>query len=147
MKFRPTCFTIAYVLQSDTCLNHHGMSPFAAPRLFASTRSMCESLHLIWIDSRACEHSSRTQSSCGLTCLRFASGIVSAISKRSISKVRCFRDKTLKKLIQKSLHTTPLSCSIRRVGSKSVVSPTSGRRAGAIAPSDLARVVHTHEVT
>jgi hypothetical protein len=41
----------------------------------------------------------------------------------------------------------PLSGYIRHVGSKSVVVPASGRRGGAIAPSDLARVVHTNEVT
>jgi hypothetical protein len=40
----------------------------------------------------------------------------------------------------------PLSDSIRRVVSKSVVGPASGRRGGAIALSDLARVVHTDEV-
>jgi hypothetical protein len=41
----------------------------------------------------------------------------------------------------------PLSGSIRRVGSKSVIKPRSGRRDGAIAPSDLAKVVQMHEVT
>jgi hypothetical protein len=41
----------------------------------------------------------------------------------------------------------PLSSSTCRVGSKSVVVPASGRRGGVIAPSDLARVVHTDEVT
>jgi hypothetical protein len=51
-----------------------------------------------------------------------------------------------KKLTQKLLHTA-LSGSIHHVGSKNVVGPTSGRRAGAIAPSDLARVVPTDEVT
>jgi hypothetical protein len=33
----------------------------------------------------------------GPACLRSPSGIVSAISKSSSSKVRCIRDKTLKK--------------------------------------------------
>jgi hypothetical protein len=41
----------------------------------------------------------------------------------------------------------PLSGSICRIESKSVVSPASGRRGGAIALSDLTRVVHTDEVT
>jgi hypothetical protein len=55
-------------------------------------------------------------------------------------------DKTLKKDDQKAYPEVtphcPLSGSICRVESKSVVGPTSGRRAGAIAPSDLTRVVH-----
>jgi hypothetical protein len=51
------------------------------------------------------------------------------------------------KLTLKSLHTAPLSGSIHRDGSKSVVDPASGKRAGATTLSDLARVVHTHEVT
>jgi hypothetical protein len=41
----------------------------------------------------------------------------------------------------------PLSGSIRHVESKSIVIPASGRRGGAIALNDLARVVHTDEVT
>jgi hypothetical protein len=41
----------------------------------------------------------------------------------------------------------PLSGYIHHVGSKSVVVPASGTRGGAIAPSDLASVVHTDEVT
>jgi hypothetical protein len=52
-----------------------------------------------------------------------------------------------KKLTQKSLHTAPLRGSIRHVMSKSVVDPASGRRGGAIAPSNLTRVVHIDEVT
>jgi hypothetical protein len=40
----------------------------------------------------------------------------------------------------------PLEVSICCVGSKSVVGPASGRRVGAIAPTDLARVVYTHKV-
>jgi hypothetical protein len=139
------------VLQSDRYLNHHGRSPVAAPRPSASTRSMHKSIHLLWIDSRACEHSSRTHSSCGPACLRFASGIVSTISKSSSSKVRCVWDKTLKKDDQKAYQEVPPHCplsgSIRRVRSKSVVVPASGRSGGAIAPSDLARVVHKDEVT
>jgi hypothetical protein len=51
-----------------------------------------------------------------------------------------------KKLSEVAPHY-PLSVSIHRVRSKSVVGPASGRRAGAIALSDLARVVHTHAVT
>jgi hypothetical protein len=127
------------------------MNPVATPQPFASTRSMCEFVHLIWIDSRACEKSSRTHSSCGPVCLHFASGIVSTISKSSSSKVRCVRDKTLKKNDRKAYPEVashcPLSGYIRRVGSKSIVIPANGRRGGAIAPSDLARVVHTDEVT
>jgi hypothetical protein len=139
------------VLQLDTYLNHHGTSPVAAPRPSASTRSMRKSFHLIWIDSRACKHSSRTHYSCGPACLRFASGIISAISKSSSSKVRCVRDKTLKKDDRKAYLEVaphfPLSGFIQRAGSKSIVIPSSGRRGGAIALSDLARVVHTDEVT
>jgi hypothetical protein len=41
----------------------------------------------------------------------------------------------------------PLRGFISRVRRKSIISPTGGRRAGAIAPSDLARVVQMHEVT
>jgi hypothetical protein len=41
----------------------------------------------------------------------------------------------------------PLSGSIHLIASKSVVGPASGRRDGAIALSDLARVVHIDEVT
>jgi hypothetical protein len=112
---------------------------------------MCESIHLIWIDSRACEYSSRTQSSRGPACLHFASRIVTAILKSSISKVRCIRDKTLKNDDQKAYPEVapccPLSGSIRRVRSKSVVGPACGRRGGVIAPSDLTRVVHTDKVT
>jgi hypothetical protein len=89
--------------------------------------------------------------SCGPACLRFASRIISAISKSIISKVRCVRDKTLKKDDQKSYLEVaphcPLSGSICHIGSKNVVVPACGRRASAIAPSDLTRVVHTHEVT
>jgi hypothetical protein len=51
------------------------------------------------------------------------------------------------KSLPRSFSTRPLSGYIHHVGSKSVVDPASGRRAGAIAPSDLTRVVHTHEVT
>jgi hypothetical protein len=131
-------------------LNHRGMSQVSAPQPSASTRLMRESIRFIWIDPRACGHSSRTHSSHGPTCLRFASGVVSAISKSSISKVRCVRDKTLKKDDQKAYPEVtphcPLSGSIRCVRSKSVASLASGRRAGAIGLSDLARVVHTHEV-
>jgi hypothetical protein len=130
-------------------LNHRGTSPVATPRTSTSTRSMHEFIHLIWIDSQACEHSSRTHSSHGPACLRFASGIVSTISKSS--KVRCARDKTLKKGDRKAFVEVaphyPLSGDICRVRSKSVVIPGSGRRGGAIAPSDLTRVVHTDEVT
>jgi hypothetical protein len=132
-------------------LNHLGTSPVAAPRISPSTRSMRESIHLIYLDSRACEHSSRTHSSRGLVCLRFASGIVSAISKSSSSKVRCARDKTLKKDDRKAYPEVaphcPLSGPIRRVRCKSIVIPASGRTDGAIALSDLARVVHTDKVT
>jgi hypothetical protein len=132
-------------------LNHRRTSPVVAPRPSASTRSMRESIHLIWIDSRACEHSSRTHSSCGPTYLRSASEIVSAISKSSSSKVRCARDKTLKKDDRKAYPEVtphcPLSSFIHHVRSKSVVVPASGRRGGAIALSDLARVVHTDVVT
>jgi hypothetical protein len=70
--------------------------------------------------------------------------------KVSITKVRCVRDKTLKKDDQKGYPEFaahyPLSSSIRRVMSKSVVGPASGRRGGFIALSDLTRVVHTDEV-
>jgi hypothetical protein len=139
------------VLQSDRYLNHRGRSPVAAPRQSTSTRSMHKSVHLLWIDSRACEHSSRTHSSCGPACLLFASGIIFAISKSSSSKVRCIWDKTLKKDDRKAYQEVaphcPLSGSIRRVGSKSVVIPASGRSGGAITPSDLARAVHKDEVT
>jgi hypothetical protein len=41
----------------------------------------------------------------------------------------------------------PLNGTIRRIRRKSVIGPTSGRRASAIAPGDLARVVQMHEVT
>jgi hypothetical protein len=132
-------------------LNHHGTSPVAAPRSSVSTRSMRESIHLIWIDSRACEHYSQTHSSRGPACLRFASGIISIILKSSSSKVRCVKDKTLKKDDRKAYLEVaphyPLSSSIRHIRSKSIVIPASGRRGGAIAPSDLASVVHTDEVT
>jgi hypothetical protein len=151
MKFRPICLPSHIVLQSHSYLNHRGTSPFAAPLPSACSRLMRKSVHLIWIDSRACEHSSRTHSSRGPTCLCFASGIISAISKSSITKVTCVRDKTLKKDDQKAYPEVsphcPLSGSIRHVMSKSVVGPTCGRRGGAIAPSDLARVVHTDEIT
>jgi hypothetical protein len=60
-------------------------------------------------------------------------------------------DKTLKKGDQKAYPKVaphcPLSDSIRRVGSKSVVILASGRRGGAIALNDLAKVVHMDEVT
>jgi hypothetical protein len=60
-------------------------------------------------------------------------------------------DKTLKKGDQKPYLEVapyyPLSGSIRHVRSKSVVVPASGRRGGAIASSDLTKVVHTDEVT
>jgi hypothetical protein len=83
--------------------------------------------------------------------LRFASGIISVISKSSSRKVRCVRDKTLKKEDRKAYPEVtphyPLSGYIRRVGCKSVVVLASGKRGGAIAPSDLARVVLTDEVT
>jgi hypothetical protein len=132
-------------------LNHRGTSPVAAPQPSTSAHSMRESVHLIWIDSRACEHSSRTHSSCGPACLHFARGIISAISKSSSSKIGCVRDKTLKKDDQKAYPEIaphcPLSGYIRRIGSKSLVVPTSGRRGGAITPSDLTRVVHTDKVT
>jgi hypothetical protein len=59
----------------------------------------------------------------------------------------CVRDKTLKKSYSEAAPHCLVSGSIRHIRSKSIVSPTSGRRAGAIALSDLARVVHTHEVT
>jgi hypothetical protein len=41
----------------------------------------------------------------------------------------------------------PLSGYIHRVGSKSIVILASGRRGGAIALGDLAKVVHMDEVT
>jgi hypothetical protein len=151
MKFRPTCLPSHIILQSDTYLNHCETSPVAAPRPSASTHSVRESIQLTWIDSRACEHSSRSHSSCGLTCLHFASGIISAISKSSRSKVRCIRDKTLKKDGRKAYPEVaphcPISSYIRRIQRKSVVISASGRRGGAIASSDLAGVVHTDEVT
>jgi hypothetical protein len=139
------------VLQSDTYLNHHGTSSVAAPQPSVNTHSMHKTVHLIWIDSRACEHSSRTHSSCGPACLHFASGIISAILKSSSSKVRCIRDQTLKKDDRKAYPKVaphcPLSGSIHYIRSKSIVIPVSGRRGGAIAPNDLSRVVHTDEET
>jgi hypothetical protein len=151
MKFRPTCFTITYCSSVRYVSEPSRNEPSCCPRPSASTHSMRESIHLIWIDSRACEHSSQTHSSCGPTCLRFASGIVSTISKSSSSKVRCVRDKTLKKDDRKAYPEVtphcPLSGYIRRVRSKSLVDPASGRRGGVIAMSGLARVVHTDEVT
>jgi hypothetical protein len=63
----------------------------------------------------------------------------------------CVRDKTLEKDDQKAYPQVaphcPLNGSIHHVRSKSVVGTASGRRASAIAPSVLTRVVHTHEVT
>jgi hypothetical protein len=63
----------------------------------------------------------------------------------------CVRDQTLKTDDRKTYPEVaphcPLSDYISHVGCKSVVVPTSGRRGGAIAPSDLVRVVHTDEVT
>jgi hypothetical protein len=60
-------------------------------------------------------------------------------------------DKTLKKGDRKAYSEVapqyPLSGYIRHVGSKSIVIPASGRRGGAIAPSDLAKVLHMDEVT
>jgi hypothetical protein len=77
--------------------------------------------------------------------------MVSAISKSNSSKVRCIKGETLKKDDQKAYLEVsphyPLSGYIRHVRSKSVVIPASGRRGGAIVPSDLARVVHKDEVT
>jgi hypothetical protein len=83
------------------------MSPFATPRSSTSTHSMRESVHLIWIDSQTCDHSSQTQSSRGPAWLRFARRIVFAILKSSISKVRCVRDKTFKKILLRSCSTLP----------------------------------------
>jgi hypothetical protein len=151
MKFRPTCFTMAYCSSVRYVSKPSRNEPSCYQRPSTSTRSMRESIHLIWIDSQACEHSSRTHSSRGPACLHFASGIISAISKSSSSKVRCVRDETLKNDDQKAYTKVtpyyPLSSYIRCVRCKSVVVPTSGRRGGAIAPSDLVRVVHTDEVT
>jgi hypothetical protein len=127
------------------------MSPVATPRPSVSTRLMREFIHLIWIDSRVCEHSSQTHSACGPACLRFARGIIFANSKSSSSKVRCVRDKTLKKDDRKvypevTTHC-PLSGYICHVMCRSVVISASGKRGGAITPSELTRVVHTDEVT
>jgi hypothetical protein len=61
------------------------------------------------------------------------------------------RNKTLKTDDQKAYPEVaphyPLRGFISHVRRKSIISPTGGRRAGAIAPSDLARVVQMHEVT
>jgi hypothetical protein len=137
------------VLQSDTYLNNRRMSTVAAPWRSASTRSMHEPIHLIWIDSRACDHSSQTHSTHGPTCFHFASGIINAISKSSSRKVKCVRDKTLKKDDKKAYPEVapycPLSNYICCVGSKSVVNPSCGKRGRAIALSDLTRVVHMDE--
>jgi hypothetical protein len=151
MKFRPTCFTMAYCSSVRYVSKPSWNEPSCYQRPSSSTHLMRESVHLIWIDSQACEHSSRTHSSRGHACLHFASRIVSAISKSSSSKVRCVSDETLKKDDQKPYTEVtpycPLSSYIHCVRCKSVVVPTSGRRGGAIAPSDLIRVVHTDEVT
>jgi hypothetical protein len=112
---------------------------------------MRESVHLIWIEQRASLHSYRTHSSRGPAGPHAASGIISAISNLSITKVRRVRDKTLKKDDQKAYPEVaphcPLSGFIHCIGRKSVISPRGGRRAGAIAPSDLTGVVQTHEIT
>jgi hypothetical protein len=63
----------------------------------------------------------------------------------------CIRDTTLKKNDWKTYPEVaphcPLSGPIHHIGCKSVVVPASGRRDGAIALSDLARVVHMDKVT
>jgi hypothetical protein len=60
-------------------------------------------------------------------------------------------NKTLKKGHQEAyLEVTPhcpLSDSIRHVRRETIIGPTGGSRAGAIASSDLVGVVQTHEVT
>jgi hypothetical protein len=145
MKFRPTCFTMAYCSSVRYVSEPSWNEPSCYPRPSASAHSMHESVHLIWIDSRFYEHSSQTHSSCGPACLRFASRIISIISKSSSSKLRCVRDKILKKDDRKAYPEVaphcPLSGYIHHIGCKSVVVPASGRRGGTIAPSYLTRVV------
>jgi hypothetical protein len=80
----------------------------------------------------------------------FALQVESSLQLQNQAKSGASRDKTLKKGDRKAYPKVaphcPLSGSIRRVESMSVVILASGRRGGAIAPSDLARVVHTDEV-
>jgi hypothetical protein len=60
------------------------------------------------------------------------------------------RYKTLKKDYQKTYLKVATHCSlsgsIRRIGRKTVIGSTGGRRTGVIAPSDLTGVVQMHEV-
>jgi hypothetical protein len=69
-----------------------------------------------------------------------------AIAKLGASGIKLWKRMT-EKLTQKLLHTAPLSGPICHVGCKSIVIPANGRRDGATAPSDLARLVHTDKVT
>jgi hypothetical protein len=77
----------------------------------------------------------------------FALQVESSLQYQNQAKSDAPGDKTLKKSDRKAYPEVaplyPLSGYIRRIGSKSVVVPASGRRGGAIAPSDLTRVVHT----
>jgi hypothetical protein len=151
MKFRPTCITMAYC----SSVRYVFEPSWNKPSFCTSTvckYSFDARIHPFDMDdSQVCEHSYRTHSSRGPTCLRFAGGIISAISKSRSSKVRCIREKALKKDDQKAYPEVaphcPLSGYIHRIGCKSAVIPASGRRGGAIALSDLARVVHMDEVT
>jgi hypothetical protein len=81
----------------------------------------------------------------------FALQVESSLQFQNQAKSGVPGDKTLKKGDQKAYPKVaphcPLSSYICRVGSKSVVVLASGRRGGAIAPSDLTMVVYTDGVT
>jgi hypothetical protein len=49
------------VLESNTYLNHYEMHSFVALQMFAGTRSMHESVHLILIESQASLHTFQTK--------------------------------------------------------------------------------------
>jgi hypothetical protein len=69
-----------------------------------------------------------------------------ALAKSGVSGINFFKKDDQKAYPEVAPHC-PISGYIRCVRCKSVVVPASGRRGGAIALSDLARVVHTNKVT